>query len=151
MYIEEFRHQQFLPRPIEEIFTFFADAANLQKLTPAFLRFRILTPLPIVLKVGTLIDYRLKIHTLPIRWRTQITEWNPPHSFRDIQLKGPYRLWDHFHQFEPAPGGTNVIDHVRYAALGGRLTHRLLVNRDIRNIFAYRAQILDELFPAPAK
>jgi ligand-binding SRPBCC domain-containing protein len=151
MQIEEFHHEQFLPRRIEEIFPFFSDAANLQKLTPAFLRFHIVTPLPIEMNVGTLIDYRLKIHHLPIRWRTKITEWNPPHSFRDVQLRGPYRLWDHFHRFEPAAGGTKVIDHVRYSALGGRLAHRLLVNRDIRNIFAYRAQILGRLFPAELK
>ncbi len=101
-----------------------------------------LTPLPIELGVGTLIDYRIRVHGVPIRWRTKITAWEKPWSFRDEQVRGPYHLWVHDHRFEPRNGGTLAIDHVRYAPRGGALTQRLFVRRDIKTIFAYRAEVL---------
>lgn len=135
-----------LPRPIEEVFPFFADAANLDRLTPPWLHFRILTERPIPMAVGTRIDYRLRLHGIPIRWQSEITEWDPPHGFVDEQRRGPYRVWIHRHSFEPRPGGTLVGDHVRYAVPGGPLVDRLFARRDLRRIFDYRTEQLQRLF-----
>lgn len=138
--------RQHLPRPLSEVFDFFAEAANLQTITPPWLDFRVATPLPITMGVGTLIDYRLKLHGVPIGWRTRIASWDPPHQFVDEQLRGPYRRWIHTHTFESASEGTLVRDCVEYAVPGGALTHWLLVGRDVRRIFAYRGERLAELF-----
>lgn len=137
-----------LPRASEEIFPFFADAGNLETLTPPWLRFEILTPPPISLAVGTLIDYRLRIHGWPIRWRTRISAWEPPYRFVDEQLRGPYRVWIHEHTFTPADAGTLVRDVVRYRPLGGALVDRLFVRRDVRRIFHYRQVQLAARFGA---
>jgi ligand-binding SRPBCC domain-containing protein len=144
-----------LPRPIAEIFPFFADAANLEKITPSWLNFHILTPAPIAMQPGTLIDYRLKVHGLPLRWRTEIVEWDPPHRFVDVQLKGPYQLWHHTHTFIEKDGGTLCTDDVRYRPIGGWLINTLFVKRDVRTIFGYRRKRLNEIFgsaadPSPA-
>jgi ligand-binding SRPBCC domain-containing protein len=135
-----------LPRPLDEVFAFFADAANLQQITPSWLRFEILTPRPIVMAPGALIDYRIRIHGIPLRWRTEITEWHPPHRFTDVQLRGPYTLWHHTHSFEARDGGTVCRDHVRYRPRGGALANALFVGRDVRRIFNYRRQRLREMF-----
>jgi len=135
-----------LPKPAEQIFPFFADAANLEAITPRFLSFRVVTPGPIEMKEGTIIDYRLKVRGLPIRWRTRISLWRPPHCFRDEALISPYRQWIHTHTFEPRDGGTLCRDHVEYAVPGGRLVHTLLVRRDVEKIFDYRTEKLRELF-----
>lgn len=143
-----------LPRPRPEVFAFFSDAANLQELTPAFLHFRLETPPPIAMAEGALIDHRLRVHRVPIRWRTRITAWEPPRRFVDEQLRGPYRLWHHEHLFEEveSPEGaaaTRVIDRVLYAVPGGplgTLADRLLVRRDVERIFAFRRQRLAERF-----
>lgn len=127
-----------LPRARPEVFAYFAEAANLQELTPPFLDFRILTPLPIEMEEGTLIDYRLRIRGIPVRWRTRIAEWDPPRRFVDEQLRGPYRLWVHEHRFREVDGQTEVIDLVRYSVPGGSLLHRLFVRRDVQRIFRYR-------------
>src|SRR4051794_2403034 len=119
-----------LPLPIDRVFAFFADAGNLDALTPPWLHFRILTPPPPVLRAGTLIDYRLRLHGLPVFWRTEITEWQPPFRFVDRQLKGPYQLWVHLHTFEERDGGTLLRDHVDYEVPGRwlePLVHRLFV------------------------
>jgi ligand-binding SRPBCC domain-containing protein len=151
MRVSTFESELWLPRPRAEVFPFFADAANLERLTPAFLRFRIVTPLPIEMRAGTLIDYRLRVHGLPISWRTRIEQWRPPERFVDVQLRGPYRLWHHTHEFEERDGGTLCRDRVRYAVLGGRLLERLFVRPDVERIFAFRTRRLLELFaPAPA-
>jgi ligand-binding SRPBCC domain-containing protein len=107
-----------LPNPPEQVFRFFADADNLGTITPEWLQFEILTPRPIEMGIGTLIDYRIRLYGIPIRWRTRITAWNPPWHFRDEQVKGPYRLWVHDHRFTPHLGGTLMTDQVRYAPRG---------------------------------
>lgn len=139
--------EQWLPRPRAEVFPFFADAANLQAITPPWLDFRILTPGPIAMRPGALIDYRLKLRGFPIRWRTQITVWEPPFRFVDRQLKGPYRQWVHEHSFEEKDGGTLCRDRVDYAVPGGALVNRIFVQRDVETIFAYRREQLERLFP----
>ena len=146
MRIFEFRATTRVPRPREEDFAFFADAGNLQDLTPPWLRFEILTPPPIEMRPGALIDYRLHLRVIPIRWRTRITVWEPPHRFVDEQLRGPYRLWLHEHTFEEDGDGTLCGDFVRYAVPFGALANRLLVARDVRKIFAYREKRLQEIF-----
>jgi ligand-binding SRPBCC domain-containing protein len=135
-----------LPRPIDEIFSFFAEAANLEELTPPWLKFEVVTPPPIVLRPGALIDYRIRVHGLPIRWRTEIVEWNPPHRFIDVQLKGPYTLWHHTHTFEERDGGTLCLDDVRYRPFGGALINALFVRRDVDRIFEFRREKLTQLF-----
>lgn len=128
----------FLPRPLPEVFEFFADAGNLQRITPPWVDFRIATPLPIAMHVGALIDYRLKVHGVPIGWRTEITAWQPPHHFVDTQLSGPYRRWVHSHRFREVPGGTLVEDEVDFAVPGGWPIERLFVRRDLTGIFLHR-------------
>ena len=140
-----------LPRSREEVFSFFANAHNLESLTPPWLQFQVVTPDPIEMRAGTLIDYRIRLHGFPIRWRTEITVWEPPHRFVDVQLKGPYRLWHHTHTFQEAEGGTLCGDQVRYRPWGGALMNWLFVERDIERIFRYRQRRLKELFGAPAE
>ncbi len=144
----EFLHESelWVPQARDEVFPFFADAGNLEKLTPPWLRFEIVTPRPITMKAGALIDYRLRVHGLPIRWRTEIMAWDPPHRFVDRQLKGPYTMWHHTHTFEERDGGTVCRDRVRYRPMGGALIQALFVRRDVEKIFAYRTERLCELF-----
>lgn len=137
--------EQWLSLPVERVFPFFADAANLETITPPWLRFEVLTPQPIAMRVGARIDYRLKLRGLPIRWQSEITAWEPPHRFVDEQRRGPYRLWIHEHTFTSRDGGTWVGDSVRYQVFGGRLVDRLFVRPDIVKIFAYRQEKLTEL------
>lgn len=132
----------FIPRTQDEVFAFFQDARNLEALTPDFLRFEVLTPRPIHMGEGTLIDYRLRLHGLPLRWRTEITVWDPPHTFVDDQVKGPYRQWHHTHRFVAHQGGTLCTDRVLYRVFGGWLIQRLFVRRDVERIFRYRAEQL---------
>ncbi|MEM7051142.1 MAG: SRPBCC family protein [Acidobacteriota bacterium] len=138
--------EQWLPRSLDELFPFYADAYNLERITPPILRFRVITPRPIEMKAGALIDYRLRLRGLPIRWRTRIAAWEPPYRFFDEQIRGPYRLWYHQHTFEERDGGTLVRDQVDYRMLFGRLAHPLIVGRDVRRIFAFRSQALAEIF-----
>jgi ligand-binding SRPBCC domain-containing protein len=135
-----------LPRGLDELFPFFAEARNLETLTPSWLSFKVLTPEPIEMRPGTLIDYRLAWHGLPIRWRTVIDAWEPPHRFVDRMLKGPYRLWVHEHTFTAVDGGVRCDDRVEYAVPGGLLVQRLAVGRDVERIFAYRTERLQQLF-----
>lgn len=135
-----------LPRPVDEVFPFFADARNLDLLTPARVRFEILTPGEIPMATGTLIDYRIRIRGVPVRWRTRIRDWDPPHGFVDEQIRGPYRWWIHRHTFEPDGETTIARDEVDYGILGGSLVHGLFVKRDLEHIFAYRAEQMARLF-----
>ncbi len=140
-----------IPRPLSELSAFFGDPNNLDSLTPPWLNFRILTPQPIDMRVGALIDYQIRIHGIPIRWRTEITAWEPPHRFVDEQLSGPYRLWIHEHTFKEVDGGTLCGDRVAYWPRGGAFAHWLMVRRDILRIFTYRADRLRALFPGPER
>jgi ligand-binding SRPBCC domain-containing protein len=135
-----------LPRPRSEVFPFFAEARNLEQLTPPWLKFEVLTPAPIVMQPGLIIAYRIKVHGLPIRWKTEILEWEPPHRFIDTQLNGPYKLWHHTHTFEERDGGTLCRDEVRYWPRGGALMNWLFVRRDVERIFDYRKKKLLERF-----
>lgn len=142
-----FESRQRFALPPGELFGFFADARNLERITPGWLRFQIVGVPPETIDVGTLIDYRLRWRGVPLSWRTRIDEWEPPHRFIDRQLRGPYRLWVHEHRFTALDGGTLVEDRVDFAAPGGRLVGRLLVLPDVERIFAHRRRVLGELFP----
>ena len=135
-----------LPRRPDEVFDFYADAFNLEQLTPPWLRFEVVTSPPITMQAGVEIDYRLRLHGLSMKWRSRITAWEPPHRFVDEQLRGPYRRWVHEHTFAPSDGGTLVRDQIQYAMLGGWLADRLLVRRDLRQIFDYRQRRLADIF-----
>ncbi|XAL97975.1 SRPBCC family protein [Phycisphaeraceae bacterium D3-23] len=140
---------QWLPLPPEELFVFFGDAHNLEQVTPDSVGFKIITPTPIDMHAGTRIDYKLRVRGLPICWTTHIESWDPPRSFVDTQAKGPFKRWHHTHAFEPKDGGTQCIDTVRYRPPGGPiapLINKLVVQKDVVKIFAYRAKWLEERF-----
>ena len=139
-----FSVDQWLALPLEETFAFFSDACNLERITPPFLQFRIVTPTPIDMHPGALIDYRLRVRGLPVKWRTEITRWDPPHGFTDVQLRGPYRKWVHRHEFHPENGGTRVVDIVNYLVPGGPLIDRLIVRPEVQRIFDYRKMKIEE-------
>ena len=141
-----FHAELWLPPPRDVIFPFFAEARNLESITPPWLNFEVLTPAPVLMRPGTLIDYRIRVHGFSLRWRTKIAEWNPPHCFVDEQLRGPYTLWHHTHTFEERDGGTLCLDDVRYRPRGGTLTNWLFVRRDVKNIFAFRSKRLAQIF-----
>lgn len=136
----------FIHRPIAQVFEFFSNARNLERITPPWLRFEVLTPDPIQMDAGTLIDYRLRVRGLPLRWRSEITAWEPPYRFVDEQRRGPYYHWHHEHLFESVEGGTLVRDEVTYQAPGGIIVNRLLVAPDLRRVFEYRRKALIETF-----
>jgi len=141
--------EQWVPHPLPATFDFFSKAENLERLTPPFMGFHILTPLPVEMKRGATIAYKLRVHGLPIRWLTEIEVWKPPYEFVDIQTKGPYKLWRHTHRFSEVDGGTLIADTVEYALpFGplGRLVHRLQVAHDLETIFEYRAHQVRTLF-----
>ena len=141
MNVNVLQREQLLPGTPEQVFPFFADAHNLERITPPLLRFRVMTPRPIEMAAGTFIQYRLRIRGLPVRWNTLIQAWDPPFRFVDVQVKGPYKLWHHTHEFEAVDGGTLMRDTVRYdIGFGpfGDLADRLLVTKDLEKIFDYR-------------
>lgn len=146
MTIHEFKTELWLPVDRESVFEFFADARNLEAITPPWLNFKILTPMPLTMRTGVRIDYRLCIHGIPISWLTRISAWEPPFRFVDEQLRGPYRQWIHEHTFEPQHGGTLCRDHVRYSVPGGRIVNALLVRKDVGRIFAFRRAVLEKTF-----
>ncbi len=135
----------FLPRPLDVVFPFFADAGNLESITPPWLRFEVLTPLPITMCAGAIIQYRLALHGIAVRWHTEITVWEPPFRFVDEQRLGPYRKWIHEHTFAECVGGSEMRDFVRYLVPGGWLGNSLFVRRDVRRIFEYRARKMRDL------
>lgn len=144
-----FNTQTILHKPIQEVFPFFANAENLDAVTPPWLKFEIVTALPIEMNVGTIVDYRLRLHGVPIRWRSEITEWNPPHKFTDVQIKGPYCFWQHEHFFTAEGNQTRMIDRVEYAVPGGMfapIIHSLFVKRDLERIFEYRERRFLKIF-----
>jgi ligand-binding SRPBCC domain-containing protein len=137
-----------LSLPRETVFPFFADAANLQQLTPPWLHFEVRTPPPIVMRTGARITYRIRLHGLPMSWLTEISAFDPPHLFIDRQLRGPYRTWVHTHVFVPDGDGTLVRDEVEFDMLAGRLVAPL-VRRDLRRIFTFRHEALLAHFGQP--
>lgn len=140
--------EQRVELPIEQTFELYGDAAKLERLTPAFLNFRVVSPAPVVMGVGTLIEYRLRLHGVPIRWLTRIEQWEPPHGFVDRQVSGPYALWHHTHEFEADGDATLIRDRVRYRiGFGplGALALRLVVRRDLERIFDHRQAAIAEL------
>ncbi|MBJ7521978.1 MAG: SRPBCC family protein [Solirubrobacteraceae bacterium] len=152
MRIHVLHREQLLPGTPEEVFPFFADAANLEAITPPLLRFSIVTPGDIEMRVGTLIQYRLKLHGLPISWLTSIQRWDPPYAFVDQQIKGPYALWHHTHTFvDDGAGGTRMTDTVRYALPLSPLSEIAmpLVRRDLATIFDYRRDEVARRILAP--
>ena len=141
------RSEVLIPGELETVFAFFGDASNLNEITPSWLDFSIQTPLPVEMKRGTILEYRLKIRGVPVSWKSEITEWEPPFFFIDTQTKGPYRMWVHRHDFRRVESGTLVKDTVDYALAGGvlePLVHRVFVYPDLQRIFAYRSKKLLE-------
>lgn len=145
------RREQRLHAPLDQVFPFFADAGNLQRITPPEVGFSIETPLPVAMCVGALLDYRLRLLGVPFRWRTEITGWNPPHGFVDEQVRGPYRLWRHVHRFESVRDGegeaTKMIDEVHYAlplAPFGEIAH-FVVRAQLDRIFDFRARTVPQM------
>ena len=139
---------QVVPLPRDEVFAFFADARNLEAITPSFLRFRIVTAGPIAMAAGALIEYRLSLFGVPFSWRTRIETFEPGVRFVDVQLRGPYRRWRHLHAFDDAPGGTRVTDRVEYELpLGplGALAHGLFVRGALARIFDHRRERIEAL------
>lgn len=141
--------------PVDRAFAFYGDERNLEPLTPPWLHFEVTTPRPIAMGAGTLLEYRLRLHGVPIRWRTRIDTWEPPLRFTDFQEKGPYSLWEHTHTFEPDGDAATVIgDRVRYAIpLGpiGSLAHTLFVRRDLERIFDFRRDAVAARLGAAAR
>lgn len=140
---------QVVPQSLNDVFPFFANAGNLELLTPKFLHFRLLTPLPICMKLGTLIDYRLQLFSFPFHWRTRIEVFEPGRCFTDVQVSGPYRRWRHLHEFTTVPEGTLVHDVVDYELpLGplGALAHVVFVRRTLEKIFDYRKEQIRTIF-----
>jgi ligand-binding SRPBCC domain-containing protein len=138
-----------LPAPRERVFSFFSDPKNLQQITPNWLHFRILRSSTPEIGAGTVLDYKLRLRGVPIRWQSEITAWEPTLRFIDQQRRGPYRLWIHQHLFTEKEGGTQIEDLVEYAIIGGRLVNRFLVRPDLEKIFAYRQEALRHLFRNP--
>jgi len=135
-----------LTHPRDALFSFFADTTNLEKITPDYLSFRVQSTCPTHMRKGTLIDYRLRLHHIPLRWRTEIAVWEPPFHFVDRQLSGPYRWWTHDHLFEETKDGTRVIDTIDYHIWLAPIVHPIFVRRDLKRIFDYRTQALHALF-----
>ncbi len=143
------KREQSIPRPVDEVFGFFRNPGNLAVITPKSLGFKILTPPPHEMKAGAIIDYIIRLGIIPIHWRTIITDYLPPYSFVDEQLKGPYTFWHHRHTFFARGDATNIIDEVHYAlpfGILGRLAHFLLVRRQLESIFNYRAETISRIF-----
>jgi ligand-binding SRPBCC domain-containing protein len=140
---------QIIERPREEVFDFFADAGNLERITPPELNFRIITPQPIDIKKNALIDYKLKLRGIPIAWKTEITQWNPPCSFVDTALKSPYKQWIHLHTFETGERGETIMkDIARYRLPFEPLGDigLFIVKRELNYIFDYRFKVIEEIF-----
>ena len=140
---------QHVPRPLAEVFDFFSRAENLEVLTPPWLNFKILGVKPQPVQQGTLINYSLRVHGIPLHWTSEIVEWEPPHRFVDLQLRGPYRLWRHEHRFEAKDGGTLISDTVNLALpLGvlGQIAYKIKVKTDVQEIFNFRENKIRSLF-----
>jgi hypothetical protein len=140
--------EQRLALPLERVFPFFAEARNLESITPPWLHFRILNQENIVMERGATIDYRLRVHGVPFRWQSMISDWEPPCRFVDVQTKGPYRLWHHEHRFERDNGATILRDTVTYALWGSFLIQPIFVAPALERIFVYRRMRIAQIFGA---
>ena len=154
--IRTIHDEQWIPIPLEDVFGFFSDARNLSKVTPPSVGFKILTPAPIEMKSGLRLDYQISLRGIPMKWSSEITEWNPPHHFTDIQLTGPYALWEHRHSFKAVHNGTLVTDDVQYAVPmswfpGVALVEFLFVKPELRRIFSHRRSALRAHFGLPSE
>ena len=137
-------------KDIKDVFGFFSKAENLNKLTPSFLGFEIVSPLSIKMEEGTIIDYKINLNGFKMNWRSVITKWDPPFCFEDTQVKGPYKIWIHEHKFEVESGTTLMTDTIQYLSPVGIfefIPHNLFVRRKVESIFDYREKILSEIFP----
>ena len=149
MKVYSLKFKQTINRPINEVFSFFSKPENLALITPKKLDFKILTPLPIKMAEGQLIDYTIKLLGKRIRWRTIITEYEEGVRFVDQQLKGPYSMWHHTHEFKEVDGGVEIVDKIYYVmpfGLLGRIVNYVIVKNDLNNIFKYRFKIINQLF-----
>ena len=149
MKVYEIRTEQFVPRPLEEVFAFFERPENLAQITPDSLGFVITTPQPIEMKTGAVIDYTIKVFSFRMRWKTLISTYDPPHCFVDEQLQGPYAMWHHTHSFTSVEDGTMIVDRVRYALpfwFLGRIANAAFVRRDLEKIFRHRESVISTLF-----
>lgn len=153
MTVQTLLRKQRFPLTVSEVFTFFEAPENLALITPRWLDFRMLTPSPVVMKEGALIDYTIRWGTFPIRWTSLITEYQRPYRFVDVQIKGPYSLWHHTHSFVEKDGWTEMMDEVRYVlpfGMFGSVAHALLVRTQLNGIFDYRARIIGDLLQHPS-
>jgi ligand-binding SRPBCC domain-containing protein len=144
-----FQSEQLVQRPLPQVFAFFSEAANLQELTPKWLHFQVLDVTPKPIQQGTLIRYRLRLHGLPLRWTSRITDWNPPHGFTDVQVSCPYSVWEHHHKFIDEGGNIRIVDDLHYdLPFGplGKLAHWLKVRADVEKIFAFRKLSIQQRF-----
>jgi ligand-binding SRPBCC domain-containing protein len=149
MKIYTLRKEQRVPLPLDKVFAFFEKPENLATITPPWLGFRTLTPSPIVMKRGAEFEYRIRVMGVRMRWRSLISDYQPPVRFVDEQVKGPYAYWHHTHTFSEAGNGTLVGDEVRYAlpfGVIGRMARTLFVARQLEDIFAYRSRVIKEMF-----
>lgn len=144
-----FHCEHFLAYPRERVFEFFKKPENLNQVTPLNLGFKILTPSPVLMEKGSVIDYMIRLHGFPMKWRTVISNYDPPHSFTDIQVKGPYKTWIHTHNFVEKDGGTLMTDKVEYEVpMGflGDVIRFLFVRREVEKIFNYRKKVISDIF-----
>ena len=154
MKVHLLEREQHVPLDVAETFRFYSEVGNLERITPPWLRFRILDPRPERLLAGAHLEYSLVLHRFPIRWTTEIGEWEPPHRFFDFQVRGPSKLWEHTHTFEPSGDGTLMRDRIRYAIPYGPLgsiAHVAFVRRDLRRIFDYRRDTVAALLKAESE
>ena len=142
------KKEQKISKNILEVFDFFSKPENLKTITPAKLSFNIITPTPIFMSKGTVIDYTIRLFKIPIHWRTLITKYDPPHEFIDEQIKGPYNFWHHTHKFKQVDGGVEISDKVIYSipmGIIGQVLHFLWIKRDLEKIFLYRKKVIEDL------
>jgi len=146
--LHRFQTSMRLPRPRREVLAFFADAANLQRMTPPEVGFEMLTPQPIQLTAGAHVEYKLRLLGVPVRWQTRIARWDPPHEFVDEQLQGPYKLWVHTHRFQEKDGMTTMADEVQYRLPFWPLGEVAdpLVRAQLQRIFRYRQEVIHKYF-----
>jgi len=151
---QQFQIEQWVPKPVSEIFAFFSESKNLEVLTPKFLNFQVLRQSTEKITEGTRLDYRLRLHGVPVRWQSLITDWQPNFCFSDIQTKGPYSVWEHTHEFEEKNGGTLVKDKVRFKipfGAPGDLFLTEFIQKDLKKIFNYRKNKIEKLFGHTSK